>query len=719
MADDRPPNEPLPGDVPVVDLVLGGWRPREAAFQLAIRLGIALGPGDDEAPRTALAATGIVAADAAAVGDPTICVAFDDAARIGAILGTDATVAVLAPRFGLPLRAENEWFFLFLRRHIASVALIGDEPPTAVVGRSLFDRGRDIASPPGRGEPAALESLQRSLLRFFPGFLPKALAERLSMDADAIGLVPIGDRHFLIPASYRDTDPRSAGLAFDHLAEIESLDDGFHGLSQSFCTSYFAEPKPLMELALHQFHGGSSDIGRSLAERARQVARRPEDMACADLVRQEIRLFDRRFAEAVAKADPSERATAEAKVGLKRLRAWAEVTLGAATAAERDLAQPLAALAAGEMLPADDLLILDAHANARLTAGDVAGAGALAEAIEAALKRAPQSGRRLAFINAMTLARIHRHLGERDAERAGFERAFAVSWGLRSLSEVIEMNAVLASAESDPRAPASRLGWLRAALAWLALDPPEGLSLNAIKALLGRADVSRTQLDQTVSDALSDALGRAWPELGEREIEPLPLFRAAVAPLENARMFAGPGAGVLWIAGGESERPDQPARRRLVRRVVAALVDGCTAAGAAGQGMFIVDANLGIDVPRTRAEALSVALRARAKDFVFENETVFLDQDMRPRFAGELRLSLSPAVVKVDTGEAGTSIEFHRNARKAVLAGEDAKLVERIARAPVALGELGGEMDRPIDALEETLRRLEAAGIVRLDMAGG
>ena len=51
-------------------------------------------------------------------------------------------------------------------------------------------------------------------------------------------------------------------------------------------------------------------------------------MACADLVRQEIRLFDRRFAEAVAKADPSERAPAEAKLGLKRFRAWAEVTLG-------------------------------------------------------------------------------------------------------------------------------------------------------------------------------------------------------------------------------------------------------------------------------------------------------------------------------------------------------------------------------------------------------
>ena len=420
----------------------------------------------------------------------------------------------------------------------------------------------------------------------------------------------------------------------------------------------------------------------------------------------------------MAKADPSERAPAEAKLGLKRFRAWAEVTLGTATAAERDLAAPLAALAAGETLPADDLLILDAHANARLTSGDGPGALALAEAIATTLTRAPQAERRLAVINAMTLARIHRNLDDRDAERASFERAFAASRGVRSLAEMIEMNVAVASAESDPRAPASRLARLRAALAWLVLDPPEGLSLNAISAVLGRPDVSRTQIDQAVSEALADALGKAWPELAGKTVPAPPAIRLASRAFEPARVFAGPGVAVLWAAGGEPDGAEQRRRPRLVGLVTAALVDICPALAEAGQGTILVDTNLGVDVPATRPEALSVALRARAKEFVFDNETIFLDEGMRPRFAADLRVSLSPTVARLDSGNDGVTVNFRRRSPPTVLVGEDARLVQRIAGAPVALGELGRELDRPIDAIEEALRRLEAAGIVRLDLTG-
>jgi hypothetical protein len=343
----------------------------------------------------------------------------------------------------------------------------------------------------------------------------------------------------------------------------------------------------------------------------------------------------------------------------------------------------------------------------------------LAEAIQAALARAPQIDCGLVAVNALTLARIHARLGDRDAQRASFERAFAASRGSRSLAEVIEMNALLASAESDTRSAASRLAWLRAALAWLAFDPPEGLSVGAISAVLGRHEVARTQLDQAVSEAIGDALGRAWPELGERSLETPPVFRAGAGALENARMFAGPGAAVLWTAGADTDRPYQGPRLRLVGRVVAALVDVCTAVGAAGQGRIVVDTNLGIDVPRTRAEALSVALRARATEFVFDNETIFLDEGMRPRFAADLRVSLSPMVARFDSGDERVGIDFRRRLPSTELLGDDAKLVQRIAGAAVTLGELGRELDRPIEALEEALRRLEAARILRLDLADG
>ena len=185
-------------------------------------------------------------------------------------------------------------------------------------------------------------------------------------------------------------------------------------------------------------------------------------------------------------------------------------------------------------------------------------------------------------------------------------------------------------------------------------------------------------------------------------------------------MFAGPGAGVLWAAGGEPDAAEQRRRPRLVGLVTAALVDICPALAEAGQG---TSSSTPISASTCRARGprrLSVALRARAKEFVFDNETVFLDEGMRPRFAAELRVYRSRRPSQGRQRQRGGTIDFRRQcaARRcwpARMPGSS----QRIAGAPVALGELGREMDRPIDAIEETLRRLEAAGIVRLDMAGG
>ena len=281
------------------------------------------------------------------------------------------------------------------------------------------------------------------------------------------------------------------------------------------------------------------------------------------------------------------------------------------------------------------------------------------------------------------------------------------------------MNAVLASAESDPRAPASRLAWLRAALAWLVLDPPEGLSLNAISAVLGRPDVSRTQIDQAVSEALSRRARQGMARTCRKNDSAAPpLIRPASRAFEPARVFAGPGAAVLWAAGGEPDAAEQRRRPRLVGLVTAALVDICPALAEAGQGTILVDTNLGVDVPATQAGGLV----GRAPG---EGEGVRLRQrdglSRRGHAAAFCRRSPGLALAdrrEVDSGNDGVTINFHRSGPATVLVGEDARLVQRIAGAPVALGELGRELDRPIDALEETLRRLEAAGIVRLDLAG-
>jgi hypothetical protein len=164
-----------------VDLILGAWRPREAARQLAADLGISLKPLHGDDPDRAVMTTGPRSIDVEAGGDPTIATAYDDAGRIATELPAGAVVIVLTPRFGLPMRAENEWFFLYLRRDGTSVAAVGDEPPASEIGKALFERRRALTAPEAKVDPAALSADQRRVLRFFPGLLPRVLAERMKI----------------------------------------------------------------------------------------------------------------------------------------------------------------------------------------------------------------------------------------------------------------------------------------------------------------------------------------------------------------------------------------------------------------------------------------------------------------------------------------------------------------------------------------------------------
>ena len=486
-----------------VDLVLGAWRPREAALQLATELGLELGLVHADDPDRALMVTGPRAIDVEATGDPVIATAYDDAERIGATLPGGATVVVFTPRYGLPLRIENEWFFLFLRRSGISVAAIGDEPPMSV-GKTLFERRRGLAAPEVEAKPESIGPDQLRLLRLYPGPLPRALVERLKIDAAAAGLIPVGAGHFLVPVNYRDHDPHGASREFDAMTELEALDDGFRGLSQSFCTGYFADPVALSDLARRQLLSGSPDLARGLAERARLVARRLEDAALADVRRQEVRLFERRFSEMVAATEPSQRAPAALRDQLERLRAWGDVMSGNLTAAERRLAPLVSRLDGGIRLDGDDHHLMGALADARLDKRDATGAAALAESLSAAIAREPEPDQRLVFENAMTFARLHRVRGEDELHRADLQRAFATSLGARRLAEILEMNVLHAAAEKDPQSPAVRYAWLRAALAWLGIEPMEGLSRRAARAVLGRDVIARARLDIDVSEALRE-----------------------------------------------------------------------------------------------------------------------------------------------------------------------------------------------------------------------
>jgi len=702
----------------MVDLSLGAWRAREAAFQLAAETGVELASLSVDDPDRGLVSSGLRSIDVAARGDPLVMIAFDDAARIGQALPGGGVVAVLAPAYGLPIRAENEWFFTFLRRHGLSVALVGDDVPSAL-GKSPFERRRGLAAPEAPAGAPALSPVQRQILRFFPGLLPKALAEKLQIDPQSVGLVPAGPTHFLIPPGWRDRDPRTAARDFDAMVDVEARDDGLHALAQMFCTTYFAEPQALVALSRKAERAGSTDIARELAERARLAARQPDDIVIAETRRIEVALADRRYVAVAAVPEPSRLAAAEPKDRLRRLKTVGQVRAGALAAAERPLAVLISRLEGKERLDTDDLQLLADAAEARLAADDPGGAFVLAEGIEATLARDPRHDRRIAFAAALTLARIHRLRGDIRDYRAAVQRSYATSRGARTLHEILEMNLLEAMGERDAQSPSVRLAWLRAGLAWLAIEPPESLAQSAMLAVLGK-EVPRWQLDIDVSDALGHALDAAWPELASSSRQKFPGIRHADERSVPTMMLAGEGAGVLWSPAGGSGIANTRARQHLIRLVLAGLATLQPRLAEIGSGTVLIDTNLGIDIPRSRAEALSVALRSGARELVFAADTITLDEDLRPRFAADLTAAIAPIVAAIEDREDDPCVIFHRHLPPRILSPAEVRAIAPLRdRKGFALAALAEDLGKSLAEAEAEARRLEADRLIRLDAEPG
>jgi hypothetical protein len=503
-----------------------------------------------------------------------------------------------------------------------------------------------------------------------------------------------------------------------------------HAIAESFCTAYFADPQALVVLSRTAEQAGSIDIARELAERARLVARQPDDVVIAETRRVEVALAECRYADVAAIAEPSRRAAAEPKDRLRRLRTIGQVRAGALAAAERPLAVLLSRLEGSERLDADDLLLLADVAETRRATGDLGGAFALAAKIENALSRDPRHDRRVAFTAALTLARIHRLRGDVRDYREAVARAYAMSRGGRTLHDVIEMNVWETQGDRDPKTPLVRLAWLRAGLAWLAIEPSEGLARSAVLAILGK-EAPRWQIDIDISDALGHALDAAWPELAGATRPRFPVIRALPSATSGSQsprgsedalpkmMLAGEGAGVLWSPAGGSGVANTRARQHLIRLVLAGLATLQPRIGTIDSGTLFVDSNLGIDIPRSHAEALSVALRNRVRDFVFAGDTITLDDELRAHFAGDLTVSIAPLVADINDYEDGSEVAFHRQLPPRFLSPVEVRLIEPLRdRQGLALKVLAERLGKNLAEAEMEARRLEADRVIRLDAAG-
>src|SRR5207302_11431793 len=126
-------------------------------------------------------------------------------------------------------------------------------------------------------------------------------------------------------------------------------------------------------------------------------------------------------------------------------------------------------------------------------------------------------------------------------------------------------------------------------------------------------------------------------------------------------------------------------------------------------GTVLIDTNLGLDLPRSRAEALSVALRSRAHEFAFAADTIILDEDLRPRFAGDLTATIAPIVAAIDDREDGSEVTFHRHLPPRFLSPADVRMIEPLRdRKGFALSALAEHLGTGLAEVEAEARRLEA-----------
>lgn len=694
-----------------VDLALGAWRPHEAANQLAGTLGVALPP----AP--VIGQHPLDGGDAAAAGAPGILHAHEAARRTAAALPANAAVVVFAPRFGLPLRQDNEWFFLFLKRRGVSIVLTGDEVAPTVISQSVFERRRAIEEPRIGSAPTDLSAEQRRILRFFPGLLPRSLASELGVSVGSAMLVPAGLDHLLIPPGYRDTDPRDAAGDLDGLADLEALDDGLKALAQSFCTAHFADDVVLSTLAEAAAGAGLLDLAHDLAERARQVARTPEAMATADIGRMKMWRSEGLHGDILAVPPPSRQASEASRKALERLKLEAAVAIGDFETAGPGLAPLEQRLLAKGPLATKDLVLLDEVATARAAAGETDDALALAEAAQDVLAREPEADHRLVFRNAVGRARIHIQRREPDLSRVALDTAFAKSVGVRGFAEIVEMNALRASGEPDQTVPAAKQAWLRAALAWLAFEPPEALSLGAIRSVLGPTGFVRSRLDLDISETLADRMAAAWPDVEIRQGDQYPAFRAATATHRPAKLLGCDGACVLWGNTTDTAPVYVRSRIRLVRLVHAVLATLCPAMPDPGKGVFLVDDNGGVDIVATRDEALSLALRTRVDEAVFGTESIALDAAGRSRMTGGLFVRLSPAIVAIEGERDRLSLRFRRSQADTVVTGREAAAIDSLRNERrMSLGSLAVLVGETMVNAERLYREIEASGYVRVEV---
>ena len=711
------------GPLLVADLTLGSWRGHWLARELGRQLGLDL-PGDQgPVPGEAAGAPPadrVVAAliDRETMGDATVlaahhaAVAIADAARrqgVGAIL-------IAGPAADHGWMAEDLWLLRLLNRL--------SELPVAV------------AVPPDAPAPAELP------IAAIAADGPAGPTVAYRADPDRPGLAWPED------AGAEEEGPHQILPAIAGLGGAALILPGARAAAAAGCTEVPANPplwqraraealKPVADRrpeilsagAAAAFAEGGWRQSLRLIEAALPATADAETRGALEAQAQAMRIAVMDFTGAADRPDPEPGLSAPLRRELATAKAWGLVMTGRPAEADRLFGEARALATPADRDPMW-LYLLNISALAKLRTGRIDDAFAFEHQIETRLRGFDPPDWHLGYINAINLARLHRQAGQIPEARACYERAFAITLGLRSESDQLYLAVCQAGLEqAEGRIAEALITTLRAALHWLSMTVPEALAPRVARAM---GAVPGGELVARVDDhllgrltALLERIGPPFDDLARDPAEDGPRWRRAGGNTSGCIAWGGPGWGVLMRPRPMGE--DQPGRAEagrdggrlgaLTARILARL---SPAPMAPADACILVDGGFGTDMPMRLPELIGLALRHGCTRLRFRDRDLVLTAAQAADLLDRCRIGPGPGIDAIDRAADGRlAVRFRRVRPQLVVAADDPAAMALTAAGGLVFADLQARTGLDRSVLLAAVRRLEACGALAVAVPDG
>jgi tetratricopeptide (TPR) repeat protein len=738
------------GRLAVCDLTLGAWRGHAAAGEFAVQLGVDF-PGRPDVPsgeRTQLAESDpplyadVIGKwiDAEGRGDATILSALERAAAVSAVAlsGPPILFVVLLPRFGIGWEPENEAFVGFLAhglRGSASALLLVNVGPEgtgpAQLPRTLAVQWADAPSAPAEMSATVTDALAWLV----PGLLDAEVTAALG--DSIIPSIPLAGGMRLVPPEWRSNPRAVKKPQLGQLFEATPC-TWLRAYAQYFGLNYHVDALFLCREAAKRLAEGGVEIALRLVERAWPCGATSLHKALVLMHAQGWRVACQKFAEAAAAPDAPPDIPSSLRGALNLFKGWGSVMAGDPAVAEAYLRSGRDLLAEVYRGRHEFLYVLNIYALSRFKTGDVEGALQIESSIESAIQadialaetsaagKQPSKGRDwpLEYVNSINIARVHRRRSAFDLSAQYYDRAFDGTLGARTESDAVYTNVCRALVNSRRgRLDQALAEWLRAALHWVSASVPEALGTRVVQAIVGRASDNSMNQCERVSSSLAAHLTQAAHAAGKdidlsKEFVP-PTFLKMDAWFEECPPVGlvgvgAPGWGLFGTEQALDAGYDGPEHAKLRRLLWAMLRPDAAWPQDRPIATILVDDRFGQEIPVRPIELLECCVRLGAGRLVWRHTGHSISGEMRAALEADSRVSLGPAVDRVEPAPAGAMVAFKRYRPPIMLDRDDATVASEAGRVS-SVGKiselLGG---RPADQVIQALRRLERQRIIVL-----